>query len=472
MKCPQFLLKFSLADFAALCFAALVVGMLFAPFLLSISLWFLVGTVLVDVSRSGGGARKEAKTQRLDLHGFASLRLCVTQFGEQLWAAILQGFRNLFRDKALLAMTLLLWLPMLSGLWSDDVSYWLERTRVRIPFFVLPFVFANLPALGERRLAGILTFLVWVMVLTCIGVGINYLVHYQQIMLDLKEGRHIPVPRNHIRFNLILATTILCGGWLAMRAGRSRKDAKTQRRASPAFASLRLCVTPAALWTATGFLFVFIHVLSVRSGLAALYLALIFSLLWFVFTTRKWLLGGALLLGLTAALFAATQFLPSLVQKLSYSQHDWNQFQSSQMGEQDYSDAARAVSLQGGWAIFRANPLLGVGAGDLPSAMQKFASENFPAYTRDAKLPHNQVLYILASTGAIGLIVSLLAFFALPARRVNRFWLFAAFQIIAWASFMVEYTIETTEGVNFYLFFSLWLAALALPEGVTQTRQG
>ncbi len=407
---------------AAVFFAlALVVSLPVAPFVLSLSMWFLVFTAFWSALRDSGQAQKNQS-------GILLLTGRVLAF----------SFRRLFTQPAYAAMLLLLLAPALSGLWSDDGWYWLARVRVRLPFLVLPWVFANLPALSTRQLNLVLYGLVIWMTALCLGVGANYFLHYAEILDAMREGRPIPVPRNHIRFSLLVGTAVLAGGWL------------WQQRWVWRFAWER-----SALGAAVVFLFVFVHVLSVRSGLAALYTALLISLVCWVWRSRKWSVALAALILLFLAPWLAIQTMPSLKQKLAYTVYDWQQYRENTGAT--YSDAERWVSLKTGWQIWQEHPWLGVGAGDLQVETKAAIARNFPGYTDTPKLPHNQFLYILAGTGLFGLALSLLGWlvpvFAGPQRSDA---LVLAFQGMAWTSFLVEYTLETAIGLGWFLFFTLW----------------
>lgn len=348
------------------------------------------------------------------------------------------SFHRLFHQPVYAFFVLLLVAPALSGLWSADQAYWLERTRVRLPFLVLPWAFANLPDLSRRQYALVLYIVVWWMALLCIGVGINFALHKTEIMHAMYQGRPMPVPRHHIRFSLMVATAVLAGAWL------------WQQRFVWRYAWERV-----ALGGVTVFLFGFMHFLSVRSGLFALYAALVFAAARYVVQTRRWGPALALLVLLAATPWIAVQTLPSLKQKFEYTLYDWGQYRQGE-GE-TYSDAERWISLKTGWLIWRDHPWLGVGAGDLPRETTRVLAEHFPHYLPTPKLPHNQFLYILAGTGLLGLALSLLAFlYPLTHTRAARQYLFSAFQVMIFASFLVEYTIETAMGVAWYLFYTLW----------------
>lgn len=400
--------------------ALMVVSMPLSPFLLSIATWFLVFTAFWQVAReeqSDSGVRDP---------------------GWRWWRILLRSFSNLFRQRALAVFLLLLLVPAISGLWSEDFHYWLERTRVRLPFLVLPWAFANLPRLSEQQFRLSLYLLVWVMAGLCISVGINFFLHKQDIMHAMHQGRPMPVPRNHIRFSLMAATATLAGAWLwqqrfVWRYGWERT----------------------ALGIIVLFLFGFMHFLAVRSGLIALYAAMLFTGVRWVWQTRRW--GAALgLLVLGAIVFwSAVQTLPSLKQKWEYTVYDWQQYREKEGAT--YSDSERWISLRTGWMIWQQHPWLGAGAGDLPKETEQMLATHFPNYLATPKLPHNQFVYLLAGTGMLGLTLSLVAFlYPVFYGRPQHIHLFYSFQVMAFSSFLVEYTIETAMGVAWYLFYTLW----------------
>lgn len=401
----------------------LVVSMTFSPFLLSISIWGFVAAALWNCAVESGpyNLRRPAA-----------------------WLQILAAsFRNFFQHKYLILLTLLFFVPAFSYFWSADHHYWLERTRVRIPFFVLPWAFANLPRLTLRQLQLPLYVLVWVLVVICAGAAINFALHFDDTLAGIGRGQPVAVPRSHIRFSLMLATGIAAGGWLWWKKFYWRRPWER-----PALAAALI------------FLTIFIHVLSVRSGLAALYAALLFSAGWLVWRTRRRGLGIIVLTVIVLAPAVAIKTIPSFRMRINYMLWDWQQYRQN-AGNQ-YSDSERWISLQVGWQLWLENPVLGTGAGDLPAEVERVTHERYPEYKNDPKLPHNQFVYILAGTGIAGLILSLAAFLApVVYGQSRRFYLFSAFQIIIFTSFLVEYTIETAIGVAFYLFYTLWFKKMS-----------
>lgn len=395
----------------------LIASLMTSPFLLSVSMWFFVASGIWQATLD---ARPDAGNRML------------------IWAGLRRAFAQFFKQPAYFLLSLLFFAPAISYFWSENVPFWASQTRIRIPFFVLPFALANTPLLSLQQYKSVLYALVWVMVVLCIGVGINFIMHYDTIIADLIHGRPMPVPRNHIRFNLLLATSILAGGWLWL-------DAYYWRHRNERW----------FLGLAVLFLFVMIHVLSVRSGLAALYVALLYTVILGFFTTasRKWSIIA--LVFILIAPVVAYETMPSLRQRIGYMRYDWEKYKQHQGGT--YSDSQRWVSLEIGIRLWLRNPILGIGAGDLPVEVQQMANDDYPNYSLDPRLPHNQFIYMLTGTGLLGLLMSLMGLLAPWAlRAARRFYLFVTFQLLLFVSFLVEYTLETAIGVAFYLFFTLW----------------
>lgn len=396
--------------------------MMVSPFLLSLSMW---GLVAVGFWHGATRCRQEGIVD--DLRKASSW-----------WKILVWSFRNLFRQRALAFFLLLLLVPASSFFWSSDHTYWLDRTVKRLPFLVLPWVFANLPQLTGRQMQLVLYVLVGALTVICLGSAINFLLHFDDVLAGIGRGDPIPVPRSHIRFSLMLATGIVAGGWLWLDGFFWRW--RWERW---------------LLGIALVFLFLFLHVLSVRSGIVGLYVVLLFSLGWFVWHTKRWGYGFIALILLILVPIFAVKTIPSFQMRVRYMVWDWQQYQQN-VGN-TYSDAERIISLRVGWQLWREHPWLGVGAGDLPAEIQRVVDEQYPHYKDAPKLPHNQFLYILTGTGIFGLALSLVAFWApIAQRRYRQFYLFAAFQVLIFTSFLVEYTIETAIGVAFYLFYTLW----------------
>lgn len=326
---------------------------------------------------------------------------------------------------------------VLLGFWSiQDQAFWLERLRIKLPFLILPLAFFFMPTFTQRQYFSLLYVLIILLSITSLGILINYNLDYENIQLLIKQGQSMPMPTNHIRFSLLLSIGVLAAAYL-YEQGYYWQSPKERR------------------WIAAMglFLLVFLHVLSVRSGIAAFYLAALVVGLRYAWVQRRY----GLALGLVAALAALPLlgyfFLPSFKMKVDYALYDLRMRQSGQGNM--LSDSERIKTLRVGWNIFKAAPIMGVGAGNLDQAVHFQYQANFPQDAR-VMMPHNQFMYVAAGSGLVGLLLfSIAIFLPLFYQHNYRDYLFLGIYVVILASLLVEGTLENAMGVALCCFFLL-----------------
>jgi O-antigen ligase len=401
------LLNIRRTDFAYISCFILIIGLVTSKFLLSGAMWLLIFAALFRLRDTG------AKMPT-----------------PQYIGNIIQQFKIY---PIFLIITLWFTTVFISGLWSEDIGFWLERVRLRLPFVILPIVFVSLPAFSKRQLYSLFYGFVILMNFISIGVLINYVLHFESINQQIKIGQSVLVPLDHIRFSVALSFATLCGLELWLRNFFWKKAFETQ-----------------LILGLTLFLFVTLHLLSVRSGLACLYICLIIRILQYIFQNQKYIIGLGLLTILLSIPFAAYKTIPTLNHKINYALWDWKMQQ--QGTGQAYSDSERWISNQIGWAVWKTAPILGVGAGDVRGATEKIYIQKYPNLI--PKEPHNQWLYIGVGTGILGLLTCLVAFFypLLQGRRYREP-LFLMLHLNLFTSFIPESPVEIAIGAAFYAFF-------------------
>ena len=112
-----------------------------------------------------------------------------------------------------------LYLLLLAGAWQTyDWAYYLERLRIKLPLLLLPFAWPGFPALSPREERWVLGGFAAFVAVVLAGVLVNYALHFAEINRLLEQGRSVPVPRNHIRFSLLVGVATLVGLRGARRA--------------------------------------------------------------------------------------------------------------------------------------------------------------------------------------------------------------------------------------------------------------
>ena len=344
-----------------------------------------------------------------------------------------------FRDPVALWCLAVFGVYLLSGFWSDDTGYWVDRCRMKLPFLALPLGFTAVKQLTRSDFHRWLAIYVLVITGTALVMLANYLFHYAELTQQLTFGHPIPAPlRDHIRFSLELAFAIIVAGYLF-----------TQRYKD--FMRIPYWVYGTACIAMT----ICIHVFAVRSGIITLYLAIFIVLLHRAFAYKKYLQTVLGLFGILAIATVSVYAIPSLKARMGYFQYEWTLIRDGQLNA-EHSDAQRLLSMQYGIQVARTQPLIGVGAGDIRNEMNDLYTRNAQEDTVKSKMPHNQFIYMWAATGIIGVCVFLIsALYPWFSRKRYKHMLFTVFLSMMLFAFMAEHTLEIQLGTAYYLLFLL-----------------
>lgn len=359
-------------------------------------------------------------------------------------ATIWQNFRS---RPALVALTLPFVAVFLSGLYSDNIEEWIAGLRIKLPFLVLPVVFAGLPKLGKKHIVILLYSYIFIFFICTSVVLANYVIHSEQVNQQFLRGGGIPVPFSHVRYSLMLSFSFFVAIYLL----RNKLFLQYDREKYP------------LLFYAV-FSFIAVHVLAVRSGILALYAGLLLG--WVVYVVRgKKYLTGILLLGIIVAVpFVAYHFSPTMQNKWKYMVYNWKEFRSGNINYQ--YDGMRYMSIYNALAVWKKYPVFGCGAGDLTEEINRMYAKTYPALLPENRLmPHNQFAWTAASTGLVGLVMLLLAVtLSILSEKNYRNLLPAVFWLIILSSLFTEATFEEQMGTAFYLLFTLLFLTQKFPD--------
>lgn len=354
-----------------------------------------------------------------------------------------QKLATLPRSVSFMSLIGIFILVAMSYLNSSSTYYYWTAIRIKIPFLVLPLAFFQLPQLSQRELHHLLFIFLLLTLLATVGTAINYLSDYDAITESIRKGKPIPTPIHHIRFSLLTAIAVIAGIWLLLTRYQWR------------LGWTRWMIAAITVW-----IFIFQHILSVRTGLLVMYAAIFWIFLhslWQSKQRRRWLL---LIIPVFVLMpWLAYQTVPSLKNKVDYLRYDLEMFQRGNL--EGFSDGQRLISWQMGAAIFKKNPVFGVGFGDLRPMLEQNYAKAYPNLTY--KLPHNQFLLFAAAMGSLGLLAFCVLYF-LPLvmylvmyRKRTLMPLMVALYIIITLSFLFENTLSTAFGTGIYLFFLMIL---------------
>ncbi|RZK40158.1 MAG: O-antigen ligase domain-containing protein [Hymenobacter sp.] len=340
---------------------------------------------------------------------------------------------------AILSLTVVYWMHFFVGLWHNSLfDKELRKDLVlQLPFLLLPLSFLLLPTwqTSHKRI-------VWSVVIGCCLISAtaattNYLLHAKEIVGAYDRSQVMPTQPDHVRLSILISIALLAG------------------------CILLLDKTLAIGWRfaiglGIGLLFLFQHLLAVRSGLLSLYVGgslLVVGIGWQLKRWKMAALSVVFVLGFGAGCFL---LLPTLQLRIHNTFYDTMQ-RKAVSSANNFSVTARLYSYEVAEAIIKQHPLLGVGKVQLEQEMAQQYSYRYPEISvNNYLLPHNQFIYNLASYGVIGLIMFLYGFYyALWIGIKQRNLLVMVVYTIITISFLTEYTLENNLGVVIGLFFSL-----------------
>lgn len=352
-----------------------------------------------------------------------------------------KNVQRLVRAPIFWTLVVLFFVWALSGLWSENLSYWSDRMRMRLPFLLMPAGLLALPRFDRRVYYTLLYLFFLLLSAICLYLFAWYLTDFTAITQAYKKGQVLPTPVMHIRFSLMVAYCVAIGITFIQEKW-----------------TFRFAWEKHLQYVLTGFLILFLHVLAVRSGLVALYGVFLYFLIREIIIRRRWLWGIMATLVMVGGLSLAYFSLPSLRNKVDYTLYNLYHIQRDN-NSTELSDSHRVGTIQAGLSMGSSAPLVGVGIGDVRDETEVFLAANFPEVAGSGFTPQSQYIWQYAATGFLGLLlfagVTLLPLF------YQRGWqhaLLGSFLAIALPSFLIEQTLETQLGTAIYLTFLLMAA--------------
>lgn len=347
-------------------------------------------------------------------------------------------FRNAaraFKTPSLLAIMLLFFIPLISGLWSEDHSEWMDILRVKLPLLLFPLAFAGRWQLSIQQWKFIAILLLFLLAITTIISFVQYAINFSVVHSGYLRAKVMDTAfkNDHLRFSLLVSICILLCFWLIEHG----------------YKAVRVVAAVIAFWLA-----IFLHILAVRTGLLCFYAILVVFFFRILFLKKTGFLLP--LLGLMLLLpILAYSFLPTFQNRIKYLLYD-HSFIDTGNYLPGSNDGNRVLSLNAGWHILKENPG-GVGAGDIKPEADQWYFENVPGMLDSDKLyPSSEWLMHGAMAGWAGVIlftvIMLLPFFI---RQIAHGFYWRTLHLIIILSLLFDTGLGMQIGVFLYSFFVL-----------------
>lgn len=336
-------------------------------------------------------------------------------------------------------------LYFVSIVYAGNAAEWWKLTHIKLHFLMLPLCFALLLPLSRKEYMLIVLCMIITSIWSTIWVQVAYYSNFHLFSESLGSGGSLPTPINHIRYSAIIALSMLI--CIAFVIENWKIKYKWERLAYGITAM---------------YLFYFLHILSVRTGLALAYAGILILVIFYIQKIRRWK-QIAIILALILAPVIAYKTLPGFELKVRYTLWDLGKFKTGE-GD-DYSDAERWQSWRAGLIVGNRHPLFGTGLGEFRKELETYYKTELKqdTWTR----PHNQWINVFTIFGLFGVVV--FTFMIIYPMTFSLFWkhpLIPALYIVQLLSMLVEHPLDTTFGTS--LFLLLTLVGLSYQEGINR----
>jgi O-antigen ligase len=373
---------------------------------------------------------------------FLSISLALFIIISFLHKGQLKQLQHFLSSPLLSGMTLLFFLPLVSGIWSQDKQEWMDVLRIKLPLLLLPIAFAgpiNFSNKEWERLAFI--FLIVVTIGTFWSIS-QYFMDMNRIHEGYLKSKMIrtPLDDDHIRFSWLVSVSIILGGWIFLL---------NRKTYSKFYFSLFLILET---W-----LVIYLHILAARTGIFCFYAMLLLLAGWFLFKRSKLRAGIGIIILIVVLPMASWFIFPTFQNRIKYVLYDASYIRKSTYLPGS-NDGRRYFSIKAGLNILSVNPVIGVGFGDIPDEMNTWYGDNIPQMLeKDRLYPSSEWLVYGVGCGIIGVIifsaVMLIPFFT----RNNRnqiLWLLLNVSVLL--TLLFDIGLEVQYGVFLYSFIVLW----------------
>lgn len=361
--------------------------------------------------------------------------LVIYSFKYLSWTQIV----SFFSDRTMMPFLLVFLTVFLSGSYSENNEGWQTALRVKLPFLMLPFAIYLLPEVKKVFIIRLHLWLIFTCTITGLLVCFNVLTNFEDMLDLLAKGQPIPTPIEHVKYSMFNAYAAMSGIILLDKGVLLQKTYQW------------------ILKSAIILLIILIHLFAVRTGLVILYFSILvyFGLKFSRLGSVKRLV--ILFTGIICVPVLIYYTVPSIQQKIAYMKYDWSKY--AQGEGTDYSDSERIMSYSAGWNIWKSNPILGVGYGDIRDEVHLYYDREYDR-SDFFKLPHSQFLLTMAGSGILGLLIFVAGFFTplISKRKKGLSSILVGYLYLNYSlSFLVENSLERSISVAFFIVFALFL---------------
>ena len=347
-------------------------------------------------------------------------------------------------NRALVLLSTLFVLPLLSGLWSDDTAAWWHASQIRIPLLLLPVAMVRQQGFTRTHLLQ----LSWCWMLVLLSGVVWSMVQYFQYPEVFNEAylkakvMATPSGGDYIRFSMAIILVLLLWLHLEWKGWLTGNSQWLMRLLAVIFIG-------------------YLHLLSSKTGWLGLYGVVFPVALVTLWRRNQRLLVAVVLSAAIAIPWLSYQYVPTIRNRIGYIRYDFDLY-SQNAFVKGQSDGYRVLSWKAGWQVFREHWVQGVGFGNIKPRLAAWHRQHDTVVQDGEVFLSNEWLIMACGAGVAGFVFFTLAvavlFFSTPWRKS----LYALAMLFFFLlTFLYENTLSIQLGAFLYPFAIMWWYHLA-----------
>ena len=295
-------------------------------------------------------------------------------------AKVKTNSKKFFKSSFSIALFIIALIHLVSFFNSENHLSYLDEIKNKIPFLFIPISLLTVEKVDEKKIQFIFIFFISCCVISSVYSYYHYRIDLANNLELYSKGEVMKTIVHHIYYSVLCSIgCIFCVEILFKTTSNF----------------IKLALGIVLFW-----LYVFIHVMSVRTGIFSVYfLILLYIFLHFISTRKYMYLAG--FIGLIIVIgFMLFEKIPTIKNKIDYTKYSFEQLKNNTDSLNNYSDPRRILSDKLGIEIIQKNKLVGVGIGDVQDELNTIYKTRYPNFSSAvyARI-HNQYLETTASLG-------------------------------------------------------------------------
>lgn len=271
---------------------------------------------------------------------------------------------------------------IMSGILGGSFLDYIESIKGKLFYFSVPITVSLIVFNFKDKIVAKFFFACCAIVQSLYALKI-FIVNKESLIDTYSTGNVLPVIKiHHVQIAVLIAISILLLVSVLFSVSKNW---------------IKLIAYVLVIW-----LFIFLHLFAVRTGLILVYGMLILYISIKLIERKKWtILAGTLIIiiGLGATII---NYSPTIKNKINYMQYDLLHYKQQSNDLYFFSDSRRLQSIQIGIQILNEHPLTGCGIGNIEAECARiYKQKNKELNASYYYLPHSQYIYFLSCFGWI-----------------------------------------------------------------------